>query len=208
MYILCSIFAVFVVLLAGELAWRKHWVRGEVGRKFVHITVGSFVACWPWYMSWHDIRLLSLAFLVVVMVSDRLKLFKAIHSAQRPTFGEICFAFSVGALTYITHDKAIYTAAILQMSLADGFAAIVGTRFGQGNRYRLLGHTKSIAGSLSFFVVSLAILCGYVFWNDTTAGILLVVLAAATATILESIATWGLDNLLVPLFIGFLLAHW
>ncbi|MEJ0072596.1 MAG: hypothetical protein WDN27_00660 [Candidatus Saccharibacteria bacterium] len=56
---------------------------------------------------------------------------------QRPTYGEIFFALIVGLLTFITSAKAIYAAAILQMSLADGFAAIIGSRFGRDNKYHV-----------------------------------------------------------------------
>jgi dolichol kinase len=115
---------VFGLLLLSEWGWRNHWLHGEVGRKFVHVTVGTFVAFWPYFLDWTEIRLLSLAFFVVVLASMHLGVFKAIGSVQRPTYGEIFFALSVGLLTIITTSKGIYAAAILQMALADGFAAI------------------------------------------------------------------------------------
>src|SRR6185369_12525633 len=133
----------------------------EFGRKFVHVTVGSFVAFWPFFLTWSEIRLLSLAFFVAVIVSHQLKVFRAIHSVQRPTYGEVFFALTVGLLTLFTHSKAVYAAALLQMSLADGLAAIVGTRYGRDNKYHLLGHAKSVAGTIAFIVTSLAILVGY-----------------------------------------------
>ena len=42
MFYICVV--VFCVLVASEVGWRKSWLRGEVGRKFVHISVGTFVA--------------------------------------------------------------------------------------------------------------------------------------------------------------------
>jgi phytol kinase len=209
MYIALSVFAVFLILLAGEIGWRRHWLRGELGRKFVHITVGSFVAFWPFFMSWTDIRLLSLAFLIVVITSDRLKIFKAVHSAQRPTFGEICFALVVGALTFVTRSKGIYAAALLQMSLADGFAAVVGTRYGRSNKYHILSHTKSVAGTVAFLVTSAAIFTGYATFSSAglpTFGEAIV--GTIGAALLENIGLFGLDNLLVPLFIGVLITNW
>jgi len=205
MELILSTLAVFVVLVASEYGWRRHWLNNEFGRKFVHITVGSFVAFWPFFLTWNEIRLLSLAFLVVVIVSDRLKIFKAIHSVQRPTFGEICFAAVVGLLTFVTHSKGIYAAALLQMSLADGFAAIVGTRYGRDNKYHLLGHAKSVAGTVAFIVTSLAILIGYSLFSvhGLTAG--WIAFGALFAALLENIAPLGLDNLVVPLFVGLLL---
>lgn len=207
MHVLLSVLTVFVILLASEVGWRKHWLNNEVGRKFVHILVGSFVAFWPFFLSWYEIRLLSLAFLVVVVVSDRLKVFGAIHSVQRPTFGEICFAAVVGLLTFITHSKGIYAAALLQMSLADGFAAIVGVRYGRSTTYRILGYPKSIVGTGTFFVISCVILWGYALFSVAGLSLGGIALGAAGGALLENIGILGLDNLLVPLFVGLLLTH-
>lgn len=200
-----SVLAVLVLLCVSELGWRKHWLDNEVGRKFVHITVGSFVAFWPFLLSWNQIRLLSLAFLVVVIISKHFRIFRAINSVQRPTYGEVFFALTVGLLTYVTHSRGVYAAAVLQMSLADGFAAIVGTRFGRENKYHLLGHTKSIVGTSAFFVTSLSILIGYSLLA-TGLPLAVILFGAVTATLLENIAALGVDNVLVPLFIGLLLA--
>jgi phytol kinase len=207
MYLILSVLAVLFILLLSEYGWRRHWFNNEVGRKFVHVTVGSFVAFWPFFLSWNEIRLLSVAFLVVVIISDRLKIFRAIHSVQRPTFGEICFAAVVGLLTLITQSKGIYAAALLQMSLADGFAAIVGTRYGRENKYHILGHTKSVAGTCAFLVTSILILTGYSVFSVNGLPISIVFAGAAGAALLENLGLRGLDNLLVPLFIGLLLTH-
>ena len=207
MYIILSVLAVLAVLLFSEYGWRRHWLANEFGRKFVHMTVGSFVAFWPFFMTWHQIRLLSIAFLVVVIVSDRLKIFKAIHSVQRPTFGEICFAAVVGLLTFVTHSKGIYAAALLQMSLADGLAAVFGTRYGRDNKYVVLGHIKSVVGTAAFLVVSLALLVGYGWYSDAGISVAVALVGAGAAAIIENLAPLGLDNLLVPLFVGLLLSQ-
>jgi phytol kinase len=207
MYIALSVLAVFLILLTSEYGWRRHWLANEFGRKFVHITVGSFVAFWPFYMSWGQIRLLSLAFLIVIIVSNQLKIFHAIHSVQRPTFGEICFAAVVGLLTFVTHSKGIYAASLLQMSLADGLAAVFGTRYGRDNKYHILGHLKSVVGSLTFFVVSLSLLIGYGLYSVAGVSVVVSIVAALVAMVVENLAPLGLDNLVVPLFIGLLLSN-
>jgi phytol kinase len=207
LYLLASVVAVFIVLMLGEIGWRKKWLRGEFGRKFVHIIVGSFVAFWPFFMTWTEIRLLSIAFLIVVVISSKLKIFRAIHTVQRPTYGEIFFALVVGALTLVTHSKGVYAASLLQMSLADGLAAVVGTRLGRGNTYHVFSHAKSIAGTLTFIIVSFALLVGYSIFSVHSLPILWAVFGSLGAAALENVAPLGLDNLLVPLFIGLLLAN-
>lgn len=206
MTFILAVLGVLGILLVSEFWWRKHQTHGEFSRKFVHITVGSFVAFWPFLLSWNQIQFLSIAFLVVIGISKQFKLFKAIHSVQRPTWGEFYFALAVGLVPLITHDKWIYTASLLQMALADGFAAIVGERYGKQS-YLVFGHKKSIAGTTTFFVVSLAILIGYMYATDDvmTAGFIIALAAAASA--IENLAVRGLDNLLLPVLMALALTR-
>lgn len=205
--LILTILAVFVVLVGNELWHRKHIVHSEFSRKFAHITIGSFVAFWPFFLSWREIIGLSLAFLVVVGVSRALNVFQAIHSVQRPTWGEMFFAVSVGAVTFVTHNKWIYAAALLQMALADGLAAIIGVRFGNAQRYRVFGHTKSVIGSLCFFLVSFGILMAFGHWSDQTLSFGYTTAISAAATFLENLAVVGLDNLAVPLLVALMLVN-
>ncbi len=202
MRIIATVLVVFLLLLIGELWWRKQRLHTEFTRKFVHITVGTFVAFWPFFLSWQEIRLLSVAFLVVVGVSKYLRVFRAIHTVQRPTWGELFFALAVGAVTFITHDKWIYTTALLQMSLADGFAAVIGTRYGQRFRYIVFGHAKSILGTFTFLVVSAALLTGYAYKSGQHLTATFILDLSVVASLIENIGVAGLDNLLVPVIIA------
>lgn len=208
MALILTVIAVFLLLVVNEVWWQTHKVHGEFSRKFIHITVGSFVAFWPCFLSWHTIEALSISFFIIVLLSKQLHLFRAIHSVQRPTWGELLFALSVGGVALLTHDKYIYGAALLQMSLADGLAAIMGIRYGGRHMYSVLGYAKSIVGTLAFFVTSLLILLGY---NHLAPGqslsVVLVITISVLASILENIAVRGLDNLLVPMLVALLLAH-
>jgi phytol kinase len=182
-------------------------VHGEISRKFIHITVGCFVAFWPFFLTWQQIELLSVAFVVVVGLSKYLHIFQAIHSAQRPTWGELFFGLAVGLVALVTHDKWIYAAALLQMGLADGLAAVIGLRYGNRLKYLVFKHPKSAAGTLTFFVTSLSILLAYNQWGDKPLSLVAVLIIAGSATVLENLAVFGLDNLLVPLLVAALLVN-
>ena len=197
-----TILAVFIVLVSSEIWWRRHATHDEFSRKFVHITVGSFVAFWPFFLSWNAILLLSAAFFVTVSISKYLHIFKAIHSVQRPTWGELFFALAVGGIALITHDKWIYMAALLQMSLADGLAAVVGVRYGMGHAYKVFGHTKTLAGSMTFAVISVLILIGFSHYSHMALQPIAVAGLALVATLIENCGVEGLDNLLVPIVIA------
>lgn len=195
---------VLALLLVNEWWWRgrKH---GEISRKFVHITIGTFVAFWPLFLSWDQIRLLSAAFVLVVLISMRFNLFRAIHSVQRPTHGEIFFALAVGLLTFITKDPAVYAVALLHMGLADGLAAIIGVKYGDSTAYKVFGHRKSVAGTSAFLATSLCIFVAYTINEQLPlepAYLGLAALAAAT----ENVALKGFDNLAVPLLLAFALS--
>ncbi len=202
MMILLTVTVVLILLLIGEFWWRKQRLHTEFTRKFVHITVGSFVAFWPFFLSWNEIRLLSVAFLIVVGVSKYLKLFRAIHTVQRPTLGELFFAAAVGLITFITQDQWIYMAALLQMSLADGFAAVVGTRYGQRFRYVVFGHAKSLLGTLTFLITAMLILLGYSQGSGQYLTAVFIFDLSVAAAAIENLGVAGLDNLLVPVIVA------
>ena len=117
------------------------------------------------------------------------------------------FALAVGIIALFSHDKWIYATSMLMMGLADGIAAVVGTRYGGKQRYSVFGYAKSIAGSAAFLVVALVLLLVYNHYGGrplTLAGLLGVGLGA---TLLENVAVKGLDNMLVPLLTALLLAN-
>ena len=197
-----TILAVLALVMASEIWWLLQPVHGELSRKFVHITVGSFVAFWPYFLSTTDIKLLSLAFVVVVGVSKYFHIFRSIHSVQRPTWGEVWFALVVVVLSFIAAQHPhIFTAALLEMSLADGLAAVIGTRFGNRHRYTVFGSHKSLIGTFTFFAVSCLILGDYAAWTSGVALLPLLPIALG-ATLLENVASWGLANAAVPLFVA------
>lgn len=202
MTVFIAIGVVLALLIFNEYWWHRRKVHGELSRKFIHITVGSFVAFWPFFLPWHIIQLISVAFLVVVALSKYLRIFQAIHSVQRPTWGEVYFALAVGLTTLITHNKWVYMTALLQMSLADGLAAIVGVRYGKRHHYLVLGHAKSLIGTATFFVVSLGLLIGFSYWSGDTLAALFVIGVASVVTLIENLGVRGLDNLLIPLFVA------
>ena len=189
---------VFLFLVLNELLIKNSKKINEFNRKFVHITVGSFIGFWPLLISWQDIRLISLAFVLVVIISRKWNIFKGIHSVVRPTIGEVMFALAVGGLTFLTTNKWIYLIAVLQMSLADGIAAMVGTNFGKKNSYKVFGQIKSVVGSFGFFISSLILIIIYTIFTAIKLPIYLILNFSLFLTLIENVGVFGFDNLLVP----------
>jgi len=202
-----TVFIVFLILAINERWARRQGKHNELSRKFVHLVVGSFVATWPFYLRWREIGLLSLAFLVVVTLSKALNIFHAIHTVQRPTWGEAFFALAVGLVALISRDQWIYAAALLQMSLADGLAAVIGTRFGLRSRYSIFGATKTVLGTLTFFIVSLLVLITYGHFSGHPLDPAWMLVVSGLASLVENVGIKGSDNLLVPLLVALFLAY-
>ena len=204
MGIVYATLGVFALLVICEYLWRSGRVKGETGRKLVHISVGSFVAFWPYFMTWRQIQFMALAFLVVVVLSQQRNIFKSIHQVRRRTWGEIFFPIGIGLAAFIEPSPLIFAAAILHLSLADGLAAVVGCRYGMGHQYKVHNYEKTIAGSLTFWLISTVIVALTVLVSAHAIDPLLlpvVVLLPMAATLVENFSPGGIDNVFVPLLV-------
>ena len=196
---------IFILAVVTEYAWRKKQYHNEFTRKFLHITAGTYAAFWPWFLSWRTIQFLALGALCALIISRRLNVFRSMHLARWHGAGEFLSTVSVGVLPFITHDRWIFAAAVLNLSLADGFAAVVGTQFGKDNTYHVFGQRKSAVGTLTFWMFSVAILTAYVVATQLGWGWLTILWLPVVAALVENIGVHGLDNLLVPLVIAVVL---
>lgn len=204
MGLLYAVLGVLIILALSEIFWRTKTIRGENARKFVHIAVGSYVAFWPYFMSWRQIQLMSLAFFIVVFISLKRNVFHAIHGVKRRTWGELCFPVGIGLSALIAPAPIVFTAAILHLSLADGLAAVVGQRYGIIHRYSVRNYTKTLVGTLVFFVISLMIVTGTLLVSGTIITwplVPLLVWLPVAATVVENVAVAGTDNIFVPLLV-------
>lgn len=201
-----AVLLVFSVLIAAEYASRAKRIHAELTRKFVHMSVGTFVAVWPFFLSWNQIKLLSIAFFIVVCLSIKFNVFRSIHAVERNMIGELFFAMVIGFLALISRNEWVFMAAMLNLSLADGMAAIVGILKGEGNQYKIFGRTKSLAGSGAFFVTSVLISVLYVAFGPASASVTVLLLVPVIATLAENVAVHGTDNLVMPLLLALVLS--
>jgi phytol kinase len=202
-----TVIAVGLIVLLSELVWRnkKQGKNRELGRKIVHMSVGALLAFSPYFLHWYEIEIISFSFFIVIVISKSLNIFTSIHAVDRKTFGEIFFALSFGLVALVTHEKSIYLAAILLMSIADGAAAIMGIYFGKNNFYRVFGTRKSVVGTTSFFVCSLIILLLVKSQSGLNGTYAYLPAIAVVATVLENVSVWGADDITVPIVTALLL---
>lgn len=195
----------FCILLGAEYLSRAKDIHAELTRKLVHVAVGSFVAFWPFFLSWRQIQLLSLAFFVVICISIKFNIFSSIHAVKRSITGELLFAIVIGLLATINSNEWVFMAAMLHLSLADGLAAVVGLGWGDNNGYKVFGRMKSLAGSVAFLVTSFCILAVYALFADSTTSFATLLWLPFVATAVENLAVQGTDNLVMPMTIALVL---
>lgn len=196
---------IFLLMVFSELLWRHRLVRGEASRKNFHILAGIFVAFLPFWVGYGWVAWLAVSALISGVVNRRIKIFRSGSDIKRKTFGDLLFGLSILICAILKPNKWLFAGAILQVALADGFAAVVGTRYAR-RRYEVFGSTKSIIGTTTFFVISLLITTSVLHFGgldihaSRLAGI--VIVSAALATV-ENFGIYGTDNLTLP--ISFLL---
>jgi phytol kinase len=196
----------FCILVAAEYLARSRSIHAELTRKLVHVAVGTFVAFWPFFLSWRTIQILSLVFFVVVSLSIKFEIFRSIHAVQRNVLGELLFAIVIGVLAAISPTPWVFTAAMLHLSVADGVAAVVGLSWGNTNAYKVFGKKKSIAGTLAFIVASYAILLLFGIFSHASTSVLTLLWLPLLAAAAENVAVYGTDNLVMPLLVALVLS--
>jgi phytol kinase len=200
------IFVTFCILVSAEYLSRSRQIHAELTRKLVHVAVGTFVAFWPFFLSWREIQLLSLAFFLVVCLSIKFNVFSSIHAVKRSITGELLFAVVIGLLALIATNQWVFMAAMLHLSIADGFAAIVGLGWGEKNSYKVFGRVKSVAGSAAFLVASISIFIVYALFAHSSTSFATYIWLPLVATATENLAVQGTDNLIMPMVIALVLS--
>jgi dolichol kinase len=193
------------LLILSEFLWRKKIIAGEYGRKVVHMSMGLFIAAWPYFLTMQTIQLISCAAILTLVVSRKFKIFHAIHDVKRRTYGELLYPLSILIIALFARADWIFTVAVLFVALADGMAAVVGKKWGKKYTYRIGSTTKTVVGSLAYIVFAYVCLgIGYLIGgkevlqvNHLTVYILLPLISA----MLEAVSPYGTDNITAPLFV-------
>jgi len=202
--LLICVGGVLTIIILSELIWRRKLLKGEFQRKFVHITGGTFAAFWPWLISWRAIQLLGLAMLVGVLANRYHKFSHFADGVRRETYGDIFSPLAIIICATLTNESVFFAIAILHLSLADGLAAVIGVHYGKRWEYKVfLRQTKTVIGSMTFWLVSLAILGGGIpFAADLIpyqTYVMLLLFLPPILTAVESASPLGSDNITVPI---------
>jgi len=179
----------------------------EIGRKAIHITIifvlGGYYLIEKAYGK--PLALLCLAgLLILFFILEYLRLDLGLRlpffepfirpKEQFKVYGVIYFLCGV-IIALAVFDFKIALTAILMTTFGDMAAALIGQRFGKTLLYR----NKTCQGCIAELIVNLAV--GFIVLFGLN--IYLPIAMAFTATIVETLADELDDNILVPLFSGF-----
>lgn len=204
--ILISFVFVFAVIGLSTLLSNKGLLDGEGSRKFIHVAVCNW---WIIAMLTFDTALwacfVPLMFVFINYFSYRRNIFKAMErNGSAGDLGTVYYAISLLVLAYLTftyHVAYIGAIGILIMGYGDGFAALIGKKYGKYS-FKKYGLDKSLEGSLT--VLAFALLISLLFFGLFAPSQLLIKTLAIgiAATIIELISPNGFDNLTLPLVVS------
>jgi len=195
------------ILGGAELLWRAKLLRGEAARKFIHILAGCAVATMPFWLDYGWIVIFALGAIVLSLFNHYHRFFKAGLNVKRRSYGDTLFAIGILICALVQPNDWVFLTAILFVALGDGLAALVGTSLGHyhGVFYKILRHEKSAIGTATFVLVTFLVTAAAVYYSglftaNVNAALAMVALPVAGA-MLENVGIYGLDNLLLPVFV-------
>lgn len=205
--LLLSFGSVGVLLVVTELFRRAGKISPDTARKIVHVGVGLWIVPTVFvFADWRVAIVPPLTFLLANYLIHRFRLSPL--DGDPGNLGTVFFPISFAVLLAVFFrpgepgDQAfLAVAGLLTMALGDAAAAVVGKRYGT-RRYTILGHARTMEGSMAMFLVAgmviavvLNTMAGY-SWHPAVAFGLVTGTAAAG---IEAVCPFGSDNLFVPL---------
>jgi dolichol kinase len=175
------------------------------GRKFLHIMTGNIAFLLPIFQTREIMAFLAagpfILFTLLMSPYSPIKSIKAKTSSAGHGMGLVYYSVTWTILAYVFFDyKVVIAIGILAMSYGDGFASLIGSKYGK-KKYNIYKDKKSYMGSISMFTFSIIVfIIALIFYeiNIDLDVIFVLIITALSSTIAEMLTPKGLDNLSVP----------
>ena len=204
--ILVSYLYIVLVIIGARIFEKKG---KEASRKFIHIMLGNwwFIAMYYFTNVWFA-AFVPATFVIINYISYKKDLIKVMERDVQDGLGTVYYAISLLILVIVSFgvykEPSLGLIPNLVMAYGDGLAGLLG-RMIKSKRYKLSDTKKSVAGSITMFVISTLLIGGYllywhkeIFWS-TPHWPLVAVLIGFAITAIEAISEKGTDNITVPL---------
>ena len=190
----------------------------EIGRKIIHITILIVLASYFFiqdrligagYTAALAKQVALLALVALLLAFLTLEYFRLELGWKMPFFSQfirpkeqnrmygVVYFLSATIISLAVFDPSIALAALLMTTFGDMVAALVGKRYGTTLMYR----NKTWAGFLAELATNLAV--GFIILRSLPGSIYIIIGMALVATIVETLVDELDDNLLIPIFSGF-----
>ena len=192
---------IIIILLIAFLCKKFFPKKEELSRKIIHIGTGPVILfAWLFNIPKNIAFLSALLITAALGVNYKYRLLPAIEDIDRKSFGTIAYGISITFLLLLFWPRyaSSIVIGVLSMAFGDGFAGLVGRSI-NSPKWSILGQTKSIAGTLTMGSVVAIITTIISSTNNLSIQPLEILVISLTATFLEQISPWGMDNLTVPI---------
>ncbi len=190
-----------LILALGEVARRRMGIAPDITRRGVLAALALWVLLLVSRLP--PTGNASTAFLGLggaLYLSFRFEILAAMED-EGPTLGSVLAPFSLGLLlAFLGTDSPHIAGAAAIAMLGDGAAALVGRRRGT-RRYHPFGHSRTMEGTLTLFLVasaSMAPVLGLLGGLDWHQAVAFALIAGTVAASVETISVHGSDNATVP----------
>ncbi len=204
----CVGLAIMLFLVRAELMRRRLHVDPDLTRKFVHLATGALVLFAPaFFESSTPPLVISALFVLFLLVALNRGWLPGIQGTAENRFGPLYFGLAFLILTVFCWDTEIVVlmAGMQVLTWGDGFAAIVGGRYGR-RPFTVIKGRKTVEGTLTMFVASFLALAGTLAWFGAASPAMILWIALSVAlvsTAVELVTPPGLDNLTIGLAAAF-----
>lgn len=188
-------------ILLSEYLRLKKYITNETARKSVHMLHAGAITLWAYYLkTYTPVVLAEIGTLVLVLLAHRFKLFTGFSKVGRISYGDLLLPVSIILVALLNPTYSQFVVIMAHAGLADALAAVVGKHV-RSPKYKQFGQTKTLAGSATFFVISVAIFSVYLAVGPGlyASSVFAIGLASVVVTLTEAAGLYGADNLTIPL---------
>ena len=179
----------------------------EVSRKFLHIMVGNMIFAMPFFSDpWIMLLFITLPVTVALFFLTEYSPITIKNSVTESGHAlGLFFYAAIWTILIVIDSNLLWSVAmaIVPLVYGDGFAALVGGKWGT-IKYHVFGGEKTLVGSLAMLSVT-AVLSVFVWVFYSAMGYTLpelnfwyILIISILATVCEAISYGGIDNLTVP----------
>ena len=201
--------SILYIVIIIAISTRLTHLPFEFSRTFTHILVMNWWLIATFFIKDYWLAITAPILFVIFNTLNVIYYFIPANNTKRrdSNKGPIYYALAVFILTAATfHTPSFHIVGgigLLVMAYGDGFAALIGQKYGTHTYTIFKGH-KTFEGSFTMLVVSMIVITTYQYLQLGTVDFIQVFLLSLVATLVEAISPFGIDNLFIPILVSLL----